>query len=87
MASCAANVLKNETKLDLLINNAGLMAIDEATTEDGFEMQLGVNHLGHFALTAQLFPLLASTEGARVVSMSSFGHRLGRRIDTDDTLA
>lgn len=82
--ACATGVLKREAKLDLLINNAGLMAIDEAKTEDGFEMQLGVNHLGHFALTAKLMPLLNATPGARVVSMSSFGHRLGGRIRTDD---
>lgn len=82
--ACAAGVRKNEKKLDLLINNAGLMAVDHSVTEEGFETQLGVNHLGHFALTAKLMPLLSSTDGARVVSMSSFGHRLGGRINTDD---
>lgn len=82
--ACASGVLSREKKLDLLINNAGLMAVDHSVTEEGFETQLGVNHLGHFALTAKLMPLLASTDGARVVSMSSFGHRLGGRIKTDD---
>lgn len=82
VATAAAEVTNNEPRLDLLLNNAGLMAIDEATTVDGFEMQLGVNHLGHFALTAQLIPVLLATKGSRVVTMSSMGHRAGRlRID------
>src|SRR5262249_6758071 len=69
-------------RLDLLLNNAGLMAIDHATTEDGFEMQLGVNHLGHFAFTAGLAPLVLSTPGSRIVNHSSMGHRLGvLRVD------
>ncbi|MFI1399903.1 oxidoreductase [Streptomyces sp. NPDC020681] len=60
--------------LDLLINNAGLMALPYAQTADGFEMQFGVNHLGHFALTGLLLPKLLDTPGARVVSLSSFMH-------------
>jgi NAD(P)-dependent dehydrogenase (short-subunit alcohol dehydrogenase family) len=80
---CSAELRSTEQTLDFLLNNAGLMAIDEAHTEDGFEMQLGVNHLGHFALTAKLWPLLAATPGARIVNQSSFGHRLGR-IRFDD---
>ncbi|HUQ39050.1 MAG TPA: oxidoreductase [Acidimicrobiales bacterium] len=80
---CAEGVLGAEERLDVLVNNAGLMAVDEAMTADGFEMQLGVNHLGHFALTARLAPLVLSTPGSRVVSMSSFGHRLGR-LHLDD---
>ena len=67
--------------IDLLINNAGVMALAERkVTADGFEMQLGTNYLGHFALTARLLPLL---RGARVVSLSSIAHRNGR-IDFDD---
>jgi NAD(P)-dependent dehydrogenase (short-subunit alcohol dehydrogenase family) len=81
--ACAAELRANEQSLDLLLNNAGLMAIDEARTEDGFEMQMGVNHLGHFALTAKLWPLLSATPGARVVNHSSFGHRAGV-LRTDD---
>jgi protochlorophyllide reductase len=82
VSSAAKLVRDNESRLDLLINNAGLMAIDRATTEDGFEMQLGVNHLGHFALTAQLAPLVLSTPASRIVTMSSMGHRAGRlRLD------
>jgi protochlorophyllide reductase len=64
--------------LDLLVNNAGLMAIDEARTAQGFEMQFGVNHLGHFALTARLLPLLLATPGSRIGNMASMGHRAAR---------
>jgi protochlorophyllide reductase len=70
-------------RLDLLVNNAGLMAVDESRTVDGFEMQLGVNHLGHFALTAHLLPLLQQTPGSRVATMSSMGHRRGRLVADD----
>ncbi len=65
-------------KLDLLINNAGLMAIPYHRTRDGFEMQFGVNHLGHFALTARLWPLLLHTPRARIVNVSSAAHHLGK---------
>ncbi len=63
--------------LHLLMNNAGLMALDESKTVDGFEMQFGVNHLGHFAFTADLLPTLTATVGSRIVTMSSMGHRAG----------
>ena len=76
--SVAAFAAAQSGRLDLLINNAGLMAIDEARTRDGVEMQFGVNHLGHFALTARLLPLLLATPGSRVGSMSSMGHRAAR---------
>lgn len=72
-------------RLDLLVNNAGLMAIDEARTREGVEMQHAVNHLGHFALTAHLLPLLRRTPGARIASMSSMGHRAARG-EADPTL-
>src|SRR5258708_2470680 len=62
--------------LDLLIKNAGVMALPRRqTTADGFEMQFGTNHLGHFALTARLMPLLRRASGPRVVSVSSLAHR------------
>lgn len=61
--------------LDLLVNNAGLMAVDESRTAQGFETQFGVNHLGHFALTARLLPRLLTTPGSRIGTMSSMGHR------------
>ena len=64
--------------LDLLVNNAGVMALPRRTTADGFEMQLGTNHLGHFALTGLLLPRLLESGGARVVTMSSGAHAFGR---------
>src|ERR687886_621978 len=71
---CAARHLS----LDLLINNAGVMAIPEwLPTADGFEMQFGTNYLGHFALTARLLPNLLRSRAARIVSVSSLAHRSG----------
>ncbi|MCR9159618.1 MAG: oxidoreductase [Nannocystaceae bacterium] len=63
--------------LDVLVNNAGVMALPRRETADGFEMQLGTNHLGHFALTSVLMPLLMATPAARVVTVSSLMHHLG----------
>ena len=77
----------SDQPLHLLVNNAGVMAIPQRTTADGFEMQLGTNHLGHMALTLRLLPLLARSgaQGAasRVVTLSSNLHKRGR-IDLDD---
>ncbi|MGB1318758.1 MAG: oxidoreductase, partial [Flavobacteriales bacterium] len=70
-------------KLDLLINNAGLMIPPLMRTEEGFESQFGVNHLGHFLLTNLLFPIVNKTENARIVSLSSIAHKSGR-IQFDD---
>lgn len=70
-------------RLDLLINNAGVMVPPEGRTAQGFELQLGVNHLGHFALTGRLLDLLGATPGARVVTVSSSAHRFGK-MDFDD---
>jgi len=64
--------------LDLLINNAGVMASPRRETKDGFELQLGTNHLGHFALTARLIGAMEGRADARVVTVSSNGHKLGR---------
>lgn len=69
--------------LDILVNNAGVMIPPFGKTADGFELQFGTNHLGHFALTAQLWPLLAKAEGARVVNVSSMAHKFGS-IDFDN---
>lgn len=69
--------------IDLLINNAGVMMTPKSTTQDGFELQFGTNHLGHFALTGRLLDRLLETPGSRVVTVSSVGHRLGR-IDFAD---
>ncbi|MET7984307.1 oxidoreductase [Streptomyces sp. NPDC005281] len=63
-------------RLDLLVNNAGVMALPHRTTADGFETQFGVNHLGHFALTGLLFPVIAQTPDARIVTVSSMVHAL-----------
>jgi NAD(P)-dependent dehydrogenase (short-subunit alcohol dehydrogenase family) len=65
-------------KLDLLINNAGLMAVPFGRTEEGFEMQFGVNHLGHFALSAQLWLPVSLTPGSRIVQVSSLAHKFGK---------
>lgn len=81
----AGRIRAEEPALHLLINNAGVMAVDHAVTDDGFEMHLGVNHLGHFALTEGLLPLLLATPGSRVVTHSSMGHRAGR-VDFDDLM-
>lgn len=77
------NVLKNETRLDLLVNNAGVMIPPPSKTEDGFESQFGVNFVGAFALTGQLFDLLENTKGSRVVTLSSVAHR-GSVIDFEN---
>lgn len=63
--------------LDILLNNAGIMWVEYGKTIDGFEQQVGINHLGHFALTAKLFSLLKTTDDSRVVNISSVGHRAG----------
>ncbi len=72
-----------QPRLDLLCNNAGVMAIPRRNTADGFEMQLGTNHLGHFAVTGLLLPRLLDTPRSRVVSVSSSMHRPGM-IHFDD---
>jgi len=73
-----AEFKKNYSSLDVLLNNASIMFVPYRTTSEGFESQVGVNHLGHFALTGLLFDLLAKTPGARVVNVSSNGHRMGK---------
>ena len=70
-------------RLDLLINNAGVMAPPFGHTADGFEQQFGTNHLGHFALTGRLLALLRRTEGSRVITVSSLAHRF-RPLDFDN---
>lgn len=70
-------------RIDLLVNNAGVMMTPKATTSDGFELQFGTNHFGHFALTGLLLDRLLESPGSRVVTVSSIGHRFGR-IDFDD---
>jgi NAD(P)-dependent dehydrogenase (short-subunit alcohol dehydrogenase family) len=72
-----------ERPLDCLVNNAGVMALPLRRTADGFEMQLGTNHLGHFALTGRMLPRLLAASGARVVNVSSTMHKIGR-MNWDD---
>jgi NAD(P)-dependent dehydrogenase (short-subunit alcohol dehydrogenase family) len=74
-------------RIDLLINNAGVMYTDKGTTKDGFESQFGTNHLGHFALTGQLLDNMLGVEGSRVVTVSSVGHRIIAKIHFDDLQA
>jgi len=78
VADFAQRFATAHSSLDLLINNAGVMALPtRQTTADGFEMQFGTNYLGHYALTAQLLPLLRSAHQPRVVNLSSIAHRTG----------
>lgn len=79
----AAAVSSRGEPLDLLINNAGVMAPPRRETKDGFELQFGTNHLGHFALTGRLIETLLAAPAPRVVNVSSVAHRAGR-IDFDD---
>ncbi|XP_072171697.1 retinol dehydrogenase 11-like [Diadema setosum] len=74
----AADIKKEEERLDILLNNAGIMMCPHWKTEDGFEMQFGVNHLGHFLLTHLLLDLLKASAPSRIVNVSSIGHQFGR---------
>jgi NAD(P)-dependent dehydrogenase (short-subunit alcohol dehydrogenase family) len=71
------SLARDHQRVDILINNAGVMMCPYATTRDGFEIQFGTNHLGHFALTLQLLPLLKKSKGSRVVNVSSLAHKRG----------
>ena len=83
VAAFATAFASRHERLDLLVNNAGVMVPPLGRTKQGFEVQFGTNHLGHFALTARLRPLLLRTPGARVVVVSSAAQNFGR-IDFDD---
>lgn len=80
----SSSVRDDFDRLDLLINNAGVMGIPETKTEDGFEMQFGVNHLGHYALTSHLLPLLVATPGSRVVTVTSTARHFGKPVDPEN---
>lgn len=81
----AAEIRDGHERIDLLVNNAGVMMTPRGVTQDGFELQLGTNHLGHFALTGLLLDRLVATRGSRVVTVSSLAHRLGSgRMNFED---
>lgn len=79
----ATEFTSNYNRLDILMNNAGVMAPPYRTTEDGFELQIGTNHFGHFALTGLLLERLLHTTASRIVTTTSFAHYMGR-INFDD---
>jgi len=81
--AAAAETAAAVGSVDVLINNAGVMAIPKGTTADGFETQFGTNHLGHFALTDAMLPLLLRAEAPRVVTLASIAH-YGGTIDLED---
>jgi NAD(P)-dependent dehydrogenase (short-subunit alcohol dehydrogenase family) len=81
----AAEFKSKYDRLDILINNAGIMYVPYGKTEDGFERHFGTNHLGHFALTGLLMDILLSTPDSRVVTVSSVGHRSGE-MDFEDLM-
>jgi NAD(P)-dependent dehydrogenase (short-subunit alcohol dehydrogenase family) len=80
----ADNLRTDFPRIDLLINNAGVMYTDKASTKDGYELQFGTNHLGHFALTGLLVDNMLGVDGSRVVTVSSVGHRIRAKIHFDD---
>jgi NAD(P)-dependent dehydrogenase (short-subunit alcohol dehydrogenase family) len=82
--AAAEKVLAGHEQVDLLVNNAGVMAMPQRETTDGFEMQFGINHLGHWAFTAHLLPGLLAAPAARVVTVTSTARHRARRLDPDD---
>eukprot|EP00210_Caulerpa_lentillifera_P006057 g5789.t1 len=81
----AKTIAKDTSSIDVLINNAGIMACPQMKTKDGLEMQMGVNHLGHFLLTSLLYPMMKShTHQARIVNVSSMAHKYGGKVNFDD---
>src|SRR4051794_10256738 len=82
--AAAADLRAAHPRIDLLINNAGVMYTPRQTTADGFELQFGTNHLGHFALTGLLLDNLLPVKGSRIVTVSSVGHRIRAAIHFDD---
>jgi len=84
VADAAKAILVKHERIDILLNNAGVMAMPERRTDDGFEMQFGVDHLGHFAFTAHLLPALLRAERARVVTVTSVARFRGRGLNKNN---
>jgi NAD(P)-dependent dehydrogenase (short-subunit alcohol dehydrogenase family) len=82
--AAADQIMAAHPKIDLLVNNAGVMGIPRTLTEDGHEMQFGVNHLGHWTFSARLLPALKAAGDARIVTVTSTAHHVGRSVDPDD---
>lgn len=80
----AARIAANHPRVDILINNAGLMAMPERRTADGYEMQFGVNHLGHWLFTAGLLEPMLAADAARVVTVTSTAHLTGKPVDPEN---
>ncbi|MEZ5115044.1 MAG: oxidoreductase [Candidatus Nanopelagicales bacterium] len=80
----AEQILSTHDRIDILVNNAGLMAMPERQTEDGYEMQFGVNHLGHWTFTALLMPAILAAPQGRVVTVTSTAHHMGRPVDPEN---
>jgi NAD(P)-dependent dehydrogenase (short-subunit alcohol dehydrogenase family) len=84
VSAAARKILSGHERVDVLVNNAGVMAMPQGTTVDGFEMQLGVDHLGHWAFTAHLLPALLRAPAARVVTVTSTARFMGGPLDPTD---
>src|SRR5437660_3728768 len=82
--AAAEQLRADHDRIDLLINNAGVMYTPKGTTKDGFELQFGTNHLGHYAFTGLLLDRLLPVAGSRIVTVSSIGHRIRADIHFDD---
>ncbi|MEV3903438.1 SDR family NAD(P)-dependent oxidoreductase [Mycobacterium sp. NPDC050551] len=84
VAAAAKTIAAAHDRIDILMCNAGVMALPQGTTEDGFDTQMGINVLGHWALISHLLPVLVTTPGARVVTLSSTAQHTGRAVDPAD---
>lgn len=84
VAAAAKKIAAKHSRIDILMCNAGVMAMPQGTTEDGFDTQMGINVLGHWALISHLLPIVVATPGARVVTLSSTAQHMGRAINPAD---
>ncbi|MGA5462141.1 SDR family NAD(P)-dependent oxidoreductase [Mycobacterium sp. NPDC050041] len=84
VAAAAKTITAAHDRIDILMCNAGVMALPQGTTEDGFDTQMGINVLGHWALISHLLPVLVTTPGTRVVTLSSTAQHTGRAVDPAD---